>query len=198
MYRNILTLFGIILFSLFNYAGATYIAYLTFPTDQQMTGTVIFWGLEVTVYAVLCSATYQAYTWHKVSTDHIRKILLWNIPIVLGLSAFMMTSIHTKFQSVAFPYVFAIAIPVIEEVIFRGLIFEKLSRYSAKIAIIGSSLLFALHHLQYYHFQMSRFVVFQITYTLILGVCLANIRSLSKSIIPGTIIHVLINTIIQL
>lgn len=198
MYRNILTIFGIILFSLFNYAGPTYIAYLTFPTDQHMIGTVIFWALEVTVCAVLCSATYQAYSWPQVAGDHIRKILLWNIPIVLGLSAFMLTSIHTKFQSVAFPFVFAIAIPVIEEVIFRGLIFEKLSKYSSEIAIMSSSVLFGLHHLQYYNFQISRFVVFQITYTLILGVCFANIRSLSKSIIPSTIIHMLINTIIQL
>lgn len=91
---------------------------------------------------------------------------------------------------------FVITGPLNEELLFRGVLFELLQRrfpLSDRPAILVSSLLFSIHHLQLHGFRVTRFVLLQLAFTFLMGWVLARLRQKSDSIWPGYAVHVLTN-----
>lgn len=120
------------------------------------------------------------------------KAIGWHTAIILvGLVLFVVAGIGRFFQNVH-PVLFFLWVPIIEKLLFRGIIFGVLSRH-AWYPILGSSALFALHHLQYAHFNIAPFIIFQVAYTFFLGLLLGTIRQKSGSIYIGVMLHILIN-----
>jgi sodium transport system permease protein len=82
------------------------------------------------------------------------------------------------------PLVLVLLAPVCEELAFRGFILTGLrQRFHPGTAILLSSLLFAVSHLN----------VFQFLPTFILGVLLGLVATRSRSVLPGIFIHLLYN-----
>jgi sodium transport system permease protein len=82
------------------------------------------------------------------------------------------------------PLVLVLLAPVCEELAFRGFILTGLrQRFHPWTAILLSSLLFAVSHLN----------VFQFLPTLILGVVLGLVATRSRSVLPGILLHLLYN-----
>lgn len=73
--------------------------------------------------------------------------------------------------------------PIIEEIVFRGVILDKLRAYSDKTAIIFTSLTFAL-----FHGNLSQFF-----YAFILGLIFAYITVKTNTIRYAVILHILVN-----
>ncbi|HSC91129.1 MAG TPA: type II CAAX endopeptidase family protein [Gaiellaceae bacterium] len=76
-------------------------------------------------------------------------------------------------------------VPMVEELMFRGLGFSLLSRWGAAAAIVGSAALFALGH----------GVLAGLPIFLFLGLGLAWIRHRSGSVYPGIVLHATFNAI---
>lgn len=82
---------------------------------------------------------------------------------------------------------FAVVPAVVEELLFRGLIFNGLKNsFNAKIAVILSSIIFTLIH----------FSIFQTVYQLILGVVLSLILLFTNSLLLTMLMHFLNNFLI--
>ena len=75
--------------------------------------------------------------------------------------------------------------PATEELLFRGLFYNALSKYSRRMAIVMSSLMFAL-----FHGNLTQFF-----YTFWCGLILAYIMEKYNSIIPCILSHMALNTI---
>jgi len=75
--------------------------------------------------------------------------------------------------------------PILEEIIFRGFILNSLKRYGNLTAIIVSSILFSMFHLN----------LVQFVNPVLMGIVLAFIAIKSESIIPSIIAHIFNNTI---
>ncbi|EHJ02209.1 Abortive infection protein [Clostridium sp. DL-VIII] len=75
--------------------------------------------------------------------------------------------------------------PILEEIIFRGFILKSMQRYGNLTAIIVSSILFSMFHLN----------LVQFINPILMGIILAFIATKSKSIVPSIIVHVFNNTI---
>jgi membrane protease YdiL (CAAX protease family) len=90
---------------------------------------------------------------------------------------------------------FVVIGPLAEELIFRGALFVLAGRAfpgQPKVAIIGTSVLFALFHLQFHHYKPDA-AAGQMAFALPLGLVLATLRSSSQSIWPGWWLHVFTN-----
>jgi membrane protease YdiL (CAAX protease family) len=125
-----------------------------------------------------------------------RRLLISSALVLLGLSLFIGFGITKYFHSVKYPFVFFLIIPLVEELIFRGFIYGTLEKFGKYSPIIVSSILFGLHHLQYSNFSITTFIVFQILYTLSLGLLFGKIRKLSGSIYVSLLLHILINFVV--
>ena len=75
--------------------------------------------------------------------------------------------------------------PILEEIIFRGFILKSMQRYGNLTAIIVTSVLFSMFHLN----------LVQFVPPILIGFVLAFITIKSKSIVPGIIAHMFNNTV---
>lgn len=75
--------------------------------------------------------------------------------------------------------------PILEEIIFRGFILKSMQKYGNLTAIIVSSILFSMFHLN----------LVQFINPILMGIILAFIAIKSESIIPSAIAHIFNNTI---
>ena len=75
--------------------------------------------------------------------------------------------------------------PILEEIIFRGFILKSMQKYGNLTAIIVSSILFSMFHLN----------LVQFVNPVLMGIVLAFIAIKSKSIVPSIIAHIFNNTI---
>ena len=75
--------------------------------------------------------------------------------------------------------------PILEEIIFRGFILKSMQKYGNLTAIIVSSILFSMFHLN----------LVQFVNPVLMGIILAFITIKSKSILPSIIAHIFNNTI---
>lgn len=112
--------------------------------------------------------------------------------IVLGLFFFVLLGVTKNFHAVKYPLLFVLVTPGVEEILFRGWIYNKLSMLKLN-AVVFSALFFGLHHIQYFGYQLSLFALFQIMYTFILGLLFGFMRKKSGSIYPSLLAHILIN-----
>ena len=81
-------------------------------------------------------------------------------------------------------YIVLIA-PILEELIFRKLLLDKLSTYGEKWAIIFGAMCFALYHINFY----------QLIYTFCMGLILGYVYRKSGNLINTVIIHICTNSL---
>jgi len=79
----------------------------------------------------------------------------------------------------------AVAVPVVEELTFRGVGFSLLARYGHVIAIVGTGILFGVAH----------GLVLALPILVAFGIGLAWLRSRSGSVFPGMILHGTFNAV---
>ena len=90
---------------------------------------------------------------------------------------------HEYFGTLVF--VGVIVAPLVEEIFFRGFVFSGLrQKYNWKVATFLSSALFAIAHLQWV----------ALIPTFLMGVVLSYLFHRSKSILPGIILHLIVNS----
>jgi membrane protease YdiL (CAAX protease family) len=84
-----------------------------------------------------------------------------------------------------------LAVPFFEELIFRGWLYKRLELvFTPTIAVLATSLVFTLIHVQYNAYILSALFV--------LALILGMMRQRSGSIWPGVLLHCLNNTIATL
>lgn len=87
--------------------------------------------------------------------------------------------------------------PLQEELLYRGALFELAQRVwpSRRFwsPVIATTIPFALQHFQFHGYQLSRPALLQVGFTIPMGLVFGSLRSLSGSIWPGFVVHVLTN-----
>ena len=95
-----------------------------------------------------------------------------------------------------------IVVPVAEEGFFRGIIYAMMfkgfseiyaQRNAERIAIVISSLSFAILHLANIGSYPTPFVIFQVFYSVIFGLLFGYSRMKTKSIYPAIVFHAILN-----
>jgi len=84
--------------------------------------------------------------------------------------------------------VVALIAPLVEELTFRGLGFTLLERFGRPVAIVVVGIAFGLAH----------GLVEALPPLVVFGMCLAYLRSRTRSVYPGLILHALYNTVVLL
>lgn len=74
--------------------------------------------------------------------------------------------------------------PLLEELLYRGVILQGLRKYNERLAIVVSALIFGLMHQNYQQFILA----------FALGLVLATVTLKYESIVPAVITHVIVNT----
>lgn len=74
--------------------------------------------------------------------------------------------------------------PVLEELLYRGVILQGMKKYNERFAIILSALIFGLMHQNYQQFILA----------FLLGLVLAAVVLRSGSIVPSIVMHIIVNT----
>ena len=132
--------------------------------------------------------------WRKLLRVASNWLLVWLLASLLY--AIALGRWPAYIQGMAYLLCFALVGPLVEELLFRGAVFElaqRTFRRSIVAPLAISTLLFSLYHLQLHHFRVSPFVATQLAFTLPMGWVFARLRSLSGSIWPGYVLHVLTN-----
>lgn len=75
--------------------------------------------------------------------------------------------------------------PILEEIIFRGIVLKSMKKYGALTAIVFTSIIFAMFHLNLVQFMTP----------LLLGILLAFVTVKTDSIVPAIVIHMFNNTV---
>lgn len=185
----------IILIALTNYQLAKFVQKIIldfFPLSSYQLALSIPW-IAIGIIPFIILKSNSGLVLIKKPLKQNWKSLLWLCGlIILGLTLFSTLEITKYFHSVKYPLIFFLVTPLVEELVFRGWIFNQLKKYNLYPVLI-SSVLFGLHHLQYFNYIPTAFALFQITYTFFLGLILGKLRSKSQSIYLPLIMHVLIN-----
>ena len=132
----------------------------------------------------------------KISLKNIILIFLVSIfiqPIIMFISSISLFFTENVFgmqmvSSLRYPLwqlILATAVfpPILEEIIFRGILFKKYEKYSFWYGIILTSLFFAIMHLN----------LNQCLYTFFMGVVIAILVKMTGSIFSGILCHFIIN-----
>lgn len=126
---------------------------------------------------------------------NIRQIFVYTSLVIAGLILFVGLGISQYFHSVKYPFIFFVVTPMVEELIFRGWMYDWVEKVTRLNPVLITAILFGLHHWQYFGYRITLFAVFQIGYTFILGLLFGKIREKSGGIYLSALIHVLINYI---
>ncbi|HAU99149.1 MAG: Abortive infection protein [Microgenomates group bacterium GW2011_GWF2_45_18] len=124
---------------------------------------------------------------------NIRSLLFYSLLLGLGLGLFIALRFSSSFHAVKYPFIFSVITPIVEELIFRGWIYSVVEKHMKIHPVLGSAVLFGLHHLQYFAYRFTPFAIFQIVYTFFLGLILGKMRQKSGSIYFSTFSHMIIN-----
>ena len=96
-----------------------------------------------------------------------------------------LTAQNNSAWSLWFMYFYASLLgPVLEELLYRGVILQSMRKYNERFAIVLSALIFGLMHQNYQQFILA----------FMLGLILAASDIRSGSIIPSIIMHIIVNT----
>lgn len=117
--------------------------------------------------------------------------------IVVVIGDFILEKIGFKSETVAldategsvaatiFMYFYACLLgPLLEELLYRGVLLQGLRRYNERFAVIVSALIFGLMHQNYQQFVLG----------FTLGLILAAVTIRTGSIVPAVITHIIVNT----
>lgn len=80
---------------------------------------------------------------------------------------------------------FPILAPIFEEMLFRATIFRNTERFGSWFAVIMSGIFFGLWHGNYE----------QIIYAAVMGMCVAFLTTKTRSVLPGMLVHFIMNLI---
>lgn len=95
-------------------------------------------------------------------------------------------SIFELINEYSFPvafFVFAIVPAVIEELIFRGAVYQCYRRYSVRTAVLLTAFLFGIMHMN----------LNQCSYAIVIGFLFALVNEIAGSILPSMVMHLYIN-----
>lgn len=170
---------------------------------QNQNGIVIISGIITILFLLLFFLIRKK---NMLAEANVTKTLVKNVPIAVGLGIGMMLTINfglallpeswlvaysrqsnmlVEGTTVAIIISTMIMAPLIEELIFRGLMLSRLRKaVPDAAAIVITSLIFGLAHGQ----------ILWMTYTFVLGVVLAIVAVKSDSVIPSIILHMVFNT----
>lgn len=96
-----------------------------------------------------------------------------------------LTAQNNSAWSLVFMYFYASLLgPVLEELLYRGVILQSMKKYNERFAIVLSALIFGLMHQNYQQFILA----------FMLGLILAAADLRSGSIVPSIIMHIIVNT----
>ena len=185
----------ILLIALTNYQFAKLIQRITlhfFPSFSYQLALIIPWFLIAIIPIIFLKSFEELKVDFEAIKKNILEIVLICGLVTVGLLFFVFTGITKYFHSVQYPLIFFIATPIIEELMFRGWMFTKLQKLNL-YPIFGTSLLFGLHHLQYFRYMPTPFALFQITYTFFLGLLFARLRQKSGIVYISILMHIFIN-----
>jgi len=124
---------------------------------------------------------------------NIKQIFAYTLLVIAGLTLFVGFGVTSYFHSVKYPFIFFIITPIVEELIFRGWMYDWSSKIVKLSPVLVTALLFGLHHWQYFGYRIVPFAIFQISYTFMLGLLFGKIREKSGNIYLSVLLHVLIN-----
>ena len=124
---------------------------------------------------------------------NIRQILAYVLLVTVGLAIFVSLGVSSYFHSVKYPFIFFIITPIVEELIFRGWIYDWSSKMLRLSPVLLTAVLFGLHHWQYFGYRITPFAIFQIAYTFVLGLLFGKLRAKSGSIYLSILLHIFIN-----
>ena len=124
---------------------------------------------------------------------HFKALLVYCALVLAGLALFASLRITSYFHSVQYPFIFFIITPIVEELIFRGWIYDMSKKHIHISPVLITAILFGLNHWQYFGFRITLFAVFQIGYTFVLGLLLGKMREKSGNIYFSTVVHSVIN-----
>ncbi len=102
-----------------------------------------------------------------------------------GLSLSSTPAPSSTFETLCFILAHAVFAPVLEEILFRGLILERLRRYGDLFAVLTSALLFSLLHASFQSYA----------YAFISGVIFALLAVYTGSTLAPILVHILNNAI---
>lgn len=100
-----------------------------------------------------------------------------------------LTVVESSLGVTFFMYFYACLLgPVLEEILYRGIILQGLKTYNRRMAVFVSALIFGLMHQNYQQFILG----------FLLGLLLGTLTINSGSLIPSAIIHIIVNTFASL
>ncbi len=156
--------------------------------------------LAVTLLFLLL-ADRRALRWHPLTPDDRRRaLMLVGIWLSLWLAGSVVAAIlagHWIVYATSGPAIAAFLGfgPIGEELLFRGLVFERMQRLAPAAQwapIIVSTVAFSLHHLAL-GAAPDGLLLAQIGFTIPMGLVLGALRGRTQGIWPGLIVHVLTN-----
>lgn len=191
--KNWITLIFLLALALGNYKFAKLLQGTLLPLLPSYPVTIaIAWFLVVLVPAILLWKDAGLVSVSRSKRDW-GEVIAWSLAVLGATAAFIALGVSRYFHDVHYPLIFFLATPIIEELMFRGVIYGWIARQARFSPIVGSAVLFGLHHLQYFDYHLTSFALFQVGYTIALGLILGRMRKLTKNIYSGILLHMLIN-----
>ncbi len=136
-------------------------------------------------------------------TLHSRKSLV-PIIVVVGLAVLAFIFPSPKHDQMDMLSIIGVGV-VGEEVLFRGIVWDLIKRWSDKTCFLRLSgtvwfaaLAFGVTHLQYHHFQLQVAAVIQMSYSFFVGLGLGWVRHRTKSILWPMVAHSGFNSLFNL
>lgn len=138
----------------------------------------------------------KAYGIQKMTQQHVCKVLFY-MPLVLLIFMQFISGVNRSLSmtDIAFACLFMTAVGFVEEVIFRGFLFQGIrERSGVNRAIVISGVTFGLGHivnlLRGYGFEAQ---AGQILTAVVIGIILALLVAMTKNLVPGILFHILFN-----
>ena len=199
LYRKSQVWFAV-LFILAYVIGNSYLIELSINSGLEMVYTIpynlVLLGIIFTFIRKNQLSSY--YGLNKVESK--AKDLLYYIPLVIIATVNIWLGICFKMNLTStIIYFFAMMITsVVEEILFRGLLFKGISENSVKEAIIITSITFGIGHIiNLFNGNSANYLetICQLFYAVAIGFLLASVLCVGKSIIPCMITHSMLNAL---
>jgi len=155
---------------------------------QQISVITVFLAVSVIVGLIFMKKSrfsLAEYGFRKNQKNSLQKVI-WFIPLIvieilpIALVGFSAEIKPLQYLNLLF---FVIAVGFNEEIYFRGLAFKFMKEKGTKNAIIGSSILFGVLHLaNAFNGKEPLYVVLQMIFAFLVGLVLAEIVSITKSL----------------
>ncbi len=155
---------------------------------QQISVITVFLAVSVIVGLIFMKKSrfsLTEYGFRKNQKNSLQKVI-WFIPLIvieilpIALVGFSAEIKPLQYLNLLF---FVIAVGFNEEIYFRGLAFKFMKEKGTKNAIIGSSILFGVLHLaNAFNGKEPLYVVLQMIFAFLVGLVLAEIVSITKSL----------------